>query len=53
MRSPFIERREEILPRTLRELLAAEAAAQTAGARSGRERSRRRERRIRTARRSP
>lgn len=53
MRSPFIERREDILPRSLRELLAAEAAAQTAQAPSGNERPPRRQRRIRTVRRAP
>ncbi|GAA1788300.1 hypothetical protein [Actinomadura chokoriensis] len=53
MRSPFIERREEILPRSLRELLAAEAAAPPGRVRSGSERPRRRQRRLRTVRRAP
>ncbi|NVI88264.1 hypothetical protein [Actinomadura sp. BRA 177] len=48
MRSPFIDRREDILPRSLRDLLATEAAAQAAD-----EKRRRRQRRIRTARRAP
>jgi hypothetical protein len=48
MRSPFIDRREDILPRSLRDLLAAEAAAQAADGRR-----RRRQRRVRTARRAP
>ncbi|NEA27564.1 hypothetical protein [Actinomadura bangladeshensis] len=53
MRSPFIERREDILPRSLRELLAAEAAAQPGRARPGDDRPRRRQRRLRTVRRAP
>ncbi|NKZ03103.1 hypothetical protein [Actinomadura latina] len=47
MRSPFTDRREDILPRSLRELLAAEAPQ------TGNERRRRRQRRLRTARRAP
>ncbi|MER7545081.1 hypothetical protein [Actinomadura sp.] len=47
MRSPFTDRREDILPRTLRDLLAVDPAP------ASKERRRRRQRRIRTARRAP
>lgn len=49
MRSPFIDRREDILPRSLRDLLAATEAAQAAA----NERPRRRQRRTKTVRRAP
>ncbi|MFB4305015.1 hypothetical protein [Actinomadura sp. GTD37] len=48
MRSPFTDRREDILPRSLRDLLAAEAAQA-----ANEERPRRRQRGTRTLRRAP
>lgn len=45
MRSPFADRREDIVPRSLRDLLATEAGA------AGKEGRRRRRRRTMTARR--
>jgi hypothetical protein len=45
MRSPFTDRREDIVPRTLRDLLAAEAPD------AANETPRRRQRRVRTVRR--
>ncbi|XRQ07153.1 hypothetical protein ACN3XK_63305 [Actinomadura welshii] len=45
MRSPFTDRREDIVPRSLRDLLAAEASQ------PGKEKRRRRQRRTMTTRR--
>ncbi|MFA1540148.1 hypothetical protein [Actinomadura monticuli] len=47
MRSPFIDRRRDILPRTLRDLIAADAAQ------AAKDRPRRRQRRTKTVRRAP
>ncbi|WP_165950391.1 hypothetical protein [Actinomadura sp. GC306] len=48
MRSPFTDRREDIVPRSLRDLLATEAAQ---AARTANEKRRRRQRRTMTNRR--
>ncbi|MEV5827304.1 hypothetical protein AB0L25_17165 [Spirillospora sp. NPDC052242] len=50
VRSPFADRREDVVPRGLRDLLAADPDAPPRG---GDERRRRRRRRIMTVRRAP
>lgn len=49
MRSPFADRREDVVPRDLRDLLATEPAA---GPRDGDERRRRRQRKVMAVRRT-